>query len=216
MPTPIRWKRWMPRLAVESVVVVFSILLALVVNEWRQEREQAERSQRAKEAIRAELLHNHRQLARVHPYHDRLADTLRILSAGGVSSVEPGVRPKGWIRNVDLVSAAWDAAAATGATARFDYPILLATSRAYGDQRTFLRRTDGLISSILDLSMGPGGGPTLLGSPGGMAAALSVLSDGEANLLREYERALSALGVPADSLERAAARPSEPKNGSTE
>jgi hypothetical protein len=188
---------------VESVVVVFSILLALVVNEWRQEAEREDRRERATEAIRAELLYNYGELREVHPYHDRLADTLMALSRARVDSVDPGVRPQGWVRTSDLVSAAWEAAAATGTTSDFPYDDLLTLSRAYEEQAVFRDRKERLFDAVLRMAQG-GDRWSLLRNPGGMGLVLNTLSDWEANLLREYERALGALGVPADSLEGAA------------
>lgn len=200
MPSSERWREWTPRLAVESIVVVFSILLALVVNEWRQNVEREERRERATEAIRSELLHNHRELRDVHAYHRRLADTLLTLSSAGVETVDPGVRPRGWLLPVDLVSAAWEAARATGATSRVRHELLLNLSRAYEEQARFRRQREDLVAAVLRRAMDPAT-RSLLDNPGGMRLALNQVSDWEGLLLREYEQALEALGVPADSLE---------------
>lgn len=206
MPSSDAWRRWLPRLAVESLVVVFSILLALVVNEWRQEEEREDRRERATEAIRAELLHNYRELQSVHPYHVGLADTLRSAFETGAESVDPGVRPQGWIRSVDLVSAAWETARATGTTADFPYDAVLTLSRAYESQAGFRRKKEDLIHPVLLRAMDRDV-PSLLNDPRGMGLVLNTLSDWEANLLREYERTLEALGVPADSLRMPADSP---------
>lgn len=200
MPSSERWREWMPRLAVESIVVVFSILLALVVNEWRQDVEREEQRERATEAIRSELIHDYRELRGVHAYHERLADTLLALTDAGAESLDPGVRPEGWIQSVDMVSAAWEAARATGTTSRFRYELLLALSRAYEEQATFRRQREILFSTVFRRAMDPDT-PSLLGDPGGMGLTLNTLSDWETNLLGEYERALEVLGVPPDSLE---------------
>lgn len=201
MPSSDAWRSWLPRLAVESLVVVFSILLALVVNEWRQEAEREDRRERATEAIRAELLHNYRELQSVHPYHVGVADTLQAVAEIGAESVDPGVRPQGWIRSVDLVSAAWETARATGTTAHFPYDAVLTLSRAYESQAAFRRQKEDLIHAVLRRAMDRDV-PSLLNDPRGMGLVLNTLSDWEANLLRDYERTLEALGVPADSLER--------------
>lgn len=201
MPDSDRWRRWVPRLAVESVVVVFSILLALIVNEWRQEAEREERRERATAAIRAELLHNYRELRAVHPYHADLADTLLTLASSGAERVDGGVRPRGWTLPTDLVSAAWAAARSTGTTSDLPYPLLLTLSRAYEEQARFQRNKNGLTAEVLSLAI-QRDRASLLGQPGGMAGVLSSISDWEALLLRQYERALDALDVPPDSLER--------------
>lgn len=93
-----------PRLVVASIVVALSILLALVVNVWRQETEREDRRSRARQAIRAELLHNHGEIKRVHPYRVRLCDTLSTLSAAGVDSADSGVRPRGMAGAIDDLS----------------------------------------------------------------------------------------------------------------
>lgn len=207
------WPTWLPRLAVESVVVVFSILLALVVNEWRQEAEREDRRERATAAIRAELLHNYREVREVHPYHGRLADTLMALAGAGAGSADPGVRPRGWIRNADVVRAAWEAAGASGATSDLPYGALLALSRAYEEQAAFRRQKESLAEAVVGMALDRDSPLSLLENPGGMALVLNTLQQWEANLLREYERALTDLGVPADSLEASAGAPGEASGG---
>lgn len=194
-----RWRRWLPRLVVESVVVVFSILLALVVNEWRQERTREARKERSMDAIRMELAHNYRALQEVHPYHTQLADTLRQLVNRGAESVSPGIRPRGWILPVDLVSAAWSAAQSTGTTGQFRYPVLLSVSRAYEEQSEFRRRVDGIFSAVMSMALNRGSG-SLLDNPGGMAGVVYTVAQWERGLLREYEAALEGLGMKPDSV----------------
>ena len=200
MPDPDRWRRWVPRLAVESLVVVFGILLALVVNEWRQEAEREERREHATAAIRADLLHNYRELRAVHPYHADLADTLLALASSGAGRVDAGVRPRGWTLATDLVSAAWAAARSSRTTSDLPYPLLLTLSRAYEEQARFQRNKNDLTAEVLSLAI-QRDRASLLGQPGGMAGVLSSIAGWEALLLREYGRALESLGVPRDSLE---------------
>jgi hypothetical protein len=53
-----RWREWMPRVLLESALIVFSILLALAVDEWRQERRQEARLADARSAFAEEVRQN--------------------------------------------------------------------------------------------------------------------------------------------------------------
>ncbi|MCC6319041.1 MAG: hypothetical protein IT361_15280 [Gemmatimonadaceae bacterium] len=61
-----------PRLAAEAGAIIFSVLAALAVDEWRESRQDAQRVERAKEEIRAELRANRPRVQRAAVYHDSL------------------------------------------------------------------------------------------------------------------------------------------------
>jgi hypothetical protein len=76
------WRSWLPRVLVESVLVVFSVLLALGVDEWREKRELGRQVQDARAAFAQEIRGNRELLRgdRYHPYHRRMWAHYRELS----------------------------------------------------------------------------------------------------------------------------------------
>jgi hypothetical protein len=65
---PHGWRSWLPRVLAESVLIVFSVLLALAVDQWREDREVAREVREAREAFAREMRGN-RDLLTTAPYH---------------------------------------------------------------------------------------------------------------------------------------------------
>lgn len=189
---PNRRRDWIPRLAVESVVVVLSILLALGVDEWRDRRESELRVQRSLRSIRSEVERNRQRLRDVAEYHVTLADTLRALAANGVADVGADVYPRGWLLTPELVSGAWRAANATGTTAEMPLEIVLDLSETYEQQAQYRARRESIIPMLYG-SLLDDGGASFAARYTSMAAIIHDVGDWEASLLRRYERALARL-----------------------
>jgi hypothetical protein len=66
---PHGWRSWAPRVLAESVLIVFSVLLALWVDQWREDRELAREVREAREAFANEMRGN-RDLLTKDPYHN--------------------------------------------------------------------------------------------------------------------------------------------------
>lgn len=114
-------------------MVVFAVLVALAVDEWRAERELDGQVLRARTAIEAELRANRNELEQSLPtvlatYEEvgAMADRLR---SGGESPT--------WALQAllpDFSDAAWETARSTGVMAHMDYSWVLATARVYETQ----------------------------------------------------------------------------------
>lgn len=74
---------WAPRAAFEALLIVFSVVLALSLNDWAADRREAERAGQLREALIAEIAANRTLLTDDHylPHHLRLRDSLG--AAGG-------------------------------------------------------------------------------------------------------------------------------------
>jgi hypothetical protein len=81
-PAPHGWRSWLPRVLAESVLIVFSVLLALAVDEWREEGELAREVQEARTAFANEIRGNRDLLAsdQFHGHHKRMWAHYRALS----------------------------------------------------------------------------------------------------------------------------------------
>jgi type II secretory pathway pseudopilin PulG len=142
-----RWA-WLPRVLAESVLIVLSVLLALAVDQWRDERDRAELAEVALGSIRAELEANRAGVERAREHHLAMHDSL-------TTYAEAGQRPParlylGGIFNPALVhSIAWESARETGATAEIPYETILELSRIYDIQTRYQALGSRLTQDIM-------------------------------------------------------------------
>lgn len=172
----VRRPRWLPRILVESVLIVASVLLALAVDEWSEQRDEREAAEVAVQSIRAELVENRRNVARARSNHLAMRDSLAAYVA--MRQAPPARLYLAGIFNPGLVhSTAWESAREAGAMDQMPYDLVLALSRIYDRQGRYQDLADGLVQGIMADIRREGIEPVLR----------------EAGLLREYDRALGAL-----------------------
>ena len=128
-------RSWISRVLVESVLVVGSILLALALDEWNEDREFEDLARRSLANFEREIQQNRLRLEDVTPFHGGLRDVLANMDARGADV------PATTIRNVLegfqpalLVSTAWETAVATGALGYMDYDVVAGLSLTYNLQ----------------------------------------------------------------------------------
>lgn len=75
LPRQFRWRRWLPRAALEAVLIVFSVVLALAVTSWAEDRRTAARVGEMREFVIREVRTNRDTLRDPYwlPHHERLA-----------------------------------------------------------------------------------------------------------------------------------------------
>jgi len=122
----------------ESALIVASILFALALDEWQEDREIEELVHRAMASFERELARNQSRIEAVQPYHQGLQQMLenRISGEGIESAVE--------FRNIldalqpaVLLNSSWQTAVATGVLSRMDYEVVAAVSLTYSTQIRF-------------------------------------------------------------------------------
>lgn len=120
-------------LALEAAMVVFAVLVALAVDEWRADRELTDQVRRARTAIEAELRANRDELERSLPTILTAYDEVGTLA----DRLRSGGDPPTWALQAllpDFSDAAWETARSTGVMAHMDYSWVLATARVYETQ----------------------------------------------------------------------------------
>lgn len=192
-------KAWLPRLLVESVVVMMSILVALVVDEWRENSAAEATVQWSLQSIRQELEQNREGLENAARYHAGLADTLQSLVAAGASEIREDVRPHGWLVTPQLTSAAWRGANATRATSDMPAKVVLALAGVYQSQDQYLARREAIMPVLYATAM-ERDTHSLLPFFRPLAGIINDVAAWEALLLSHYDRALEELdGVTRQS-----------------
>lgn len=170
-----------------------SILLALGVAAWQNEREVTELIERSLTSFANEITQNRNTLDDLYRFHVGLQSLLLELN------VESHPDATDEIRNVldsfqstVLLTSAWDTALATGALAEMDYEIVLALSLTY----SFQQRFETLYNTRL---LGMLGGPRTADQVPTLAYAsgryIAEVTGAESELLVVYQQALEVLGV---------------------
>ena len=72
-------RSWLGRAFFESTLIVLGVVLGFWVNEWRENRQREADGRAAIERVAIELRNNREAVARVLPYHERVAEALRVL-----------------------------------------------------------------------------------------------------------------------------------------
>lgn len=190
-----RVKRTLSDLALESVMIVFSVLLALAASSWAESHRERALVDQVRTSFIQEIRANRDRLAQALPYHRELtAAVLHVDSTGTVSSYAE------WQRRVpiwsgfappDVVATAWQSALATGALARMPYGDVSALSNVY----TLQGKLDAFSASyvpLFDFS-----DSAMAGTVRRMHAYMQTVMSYETVLMRSYDSALAQLGGKA-------------------
>ena len=179
------------------MLIVMSILLALGVAAWQDDREISELIERSLTSFANEITQNRNTLDDLSRFHVGLQSLLLELN------VESHPDASDEIRNVldsfqstVLLTSAWDTALATGALAEMDYEIVLALSLTY----SFQQRFETLYNTrLLEMLGGQRGGEQAPGLAYASARYISEVTAAEGELLVVYQQALEVLGVALDA-----------------
>jgi hypothetical protein len=168
-----RRPRWLPRVLLESLLIVFSVMLALAVDQWRDNRSRAARARLALDAIINELESNREAIDRAAAFHEEIAGKLKAIAASGeLPSRE--VAFGGIFQPANLIATAWTSARDTGAAEQWPYDLVLRISRVYERQASYneLRRN---VTSDIYVDMRRRGAEAVLRE--GYAGFITLASD---------------------------------------
>lgn len=132
--------KWIIKGLIESIFVVGSILMALAVDEWSQNKDYAEIAGQSLGIFEGEIRRNQARLEDVAPYHRGIGDLLSQMrmmpeEVTDVRSIMEGLTPP------VLLNTAWETALATGALTHMDFEVVSALSLTYSIQEGFESRS---------------------------------------------------------------------------
>ena len=142
-------------LAVEAVMVVFAVLVAFAVDEWREERQLRDFADRARAAVEAEIAAN------VEEFEATAAalDSVQALLGEAVRNDDPSLLGGSIAFSLpEPSSAAWRASQGSVAAPYLDYGWVIRVSRAYEVSETYARIAERAID---DMSSVIGTGATI-------------------------------------------------------
>jgi type II secretory pathway pseudopilin PulG len=180
-------------LLLETVMIVFSVLLALGLESWREHRVQRARAHQALVAVRSELTHNieaiEAQLPKQREVLEGLEAAARDLGTGGKTApVNVPLRPP------IFTGAAWQAAVTTQAMSHVDLRVIQTVAGVYEGHRWMDRIEDDWLRTMTAPRSGsPAGEQQWLRS---MQFVVSVYMELEEALAAKAKAAVTVL--PAD------------------
>ena len=180
------------RFLFESALIVFSILLALAVNQWSDSRKQRELTERALTAIRGEITGNVKRIEEGRPYHFSLETELRRADSAGVvhrySDLKHAAPDWSGFENPELDATAWQSALTLGVAPNLGFDTLQTLSRLYGLQTRFDQYNSAGIPTF-DFS-----DEAMHSTVRRMYVYVATMRTNEDTLLNRYNKALKLLG----------------------
>jgi len=187
---------WLPRVIFESALITVSILLALALDEWRDERQTEETVVQAMANFLYEIKQNKARIDDAAPFNRGLHDVLsRRYQVGDITSTTEFINAVESYTPVVLQSTAWETALTTGSVTKMNYNLVSALSLTYGLQSRYqetarlgmedLLRPQNLSADVLDLAIY--NSIRYLNNVTGMEAELSIVyGEAEAVLRKEW------------------------------
>lgn len=199
----VRWR--LAELATEAAMVVFAVLVALGVEQWREERQLRAFADRARTAVDLEIRQNLDEFRRTGPGltegREKSETALQaLLSVQRGETVSGSVELNLGLELPDISTAAWRVAQASQAAPYFDYDWVIDRARQYDGLERYMDVTDEVMRDLSALA-----GSSVAQDVDATVAALQrlfgrleVLVQVHANLQQDMEEYLEGAVVPED------------------
>ena len=129
---------WLPRVIFESALITVSILLALGLDEWRENRETQATIRQAVSNFLSEIQQNKARIDDAAPFNLGLYEVIDQRHKNGeIETMTDSISMMDSYSPVALQSTAWETALATGSLAKMDYTLVSALSLTYGLQSRY-------------------------------------------------------------------------------
>lgn len=129
---------WLPRVIFESALITVSILLALGLDEWRENRETQATIRQAVSNFLSEIQQNKARIDDAAPFNMGLYEVIdQRHKNGDIQTMSDFISMMDSYSPVALQSTAWETALATGSLAKMDYTLVSALSLTYGLQSRY-------------------------------------------------------------------------------
>ena len=199
----VRWR--LAELATEAAMVVFAVLVALGVEQWREERQLRAFADRARAAVDLEIQQNLDEFRRtgtgLTDGRERTGTALRaLLQVQRGEMVSGSVELDLGLDLPDISTAAWRVAQASQAAPYFDYDWVIERARLYDDIERYLDVTDEVMRDLSALagSMVAQDVDTSVAALQPLFGRLEILGQVHAHLQEGMEEYLEGAVTPAD------------------
>ena len=180
-------RRKLPEMALEAVSVVFAVLIALGVDEWREDRTNAQLAERAIQSIVTEVRSNQEEFAGANEANRAVITRLQEAAS------DPDLQELGVQFEYSLLSeAAWQTAQMTRAAHFMEYETVQRIARLYDLQTLFDEGQAGMLEFISGMGELASTEPTRI--PALMLGRLRVVMELGDGLTEAYDSVLEELG----------------------
>jgi len=129
---------WLPRVLFESFLITVSILVALALDQWRENRQDEQAIQQALSNFVSEIQSNQARIEDSAPFNRGLLEVLRNhYETKNIGTVDDYVNMVESYAPADLRTTAWETALATGSLAEMEYDLVSVLSFTYGKQSDY-------------------------------------------------------------------------------
>lgn len=199
--------KW-PVLLVEAFLIIFSVFLALLANEWRENQSEKELVNSVLANIENEIQNNKKMLEIRLPYHEAMNDSTNKFMQNHVAQTKAGLKfqkiprlpdlgidtNKGMQTAGNFADTGWQVALNTGAFKNMNHDVRFLLSRVYNKQEELTEAENSLtLDRLYRAYFGDG---NISGAVVGFASSLTDLVLRERELLQKYEEALKKLEDP--------------------
>ena len=185
-------REWISRAFFEGALIVFSVLLALALNEWRSDVAQRARVRQAMAAIQSEIMENERLVRFSYDYHTRLVKAFTAAAEAGDDHPDLGIATHGMFFPARVLRTAWDSAQNSGLLSAVSYDTVLQLSALYARQEEYTDLSRALSNSLYDQIMRVGF-DSILAQYRNFIRIQKDFADREQFLLQSYESAQAKL-----------------------
>lgn len=209
---PVRLPAWAPKAIFECVLIVFSVVLALGLSNWAEDRRMAARVDDARGYFIEELRANRAMLANPSflAHHERLRDLFG-QAAGGEGPVTadramPAFRAlfETGIHVAPLRDAVWRSAGSSDLLSEMPLTDVFLLSDIYAEQERLARMSETFVGSTPGLLGGLEDGTGVRAAVTSVQLHLGDVVAIEAHLIAQYDRALAQLGDDAERRDQTA------------
>ncbi|MCJ7589982.1 MAG: hypothetical protein MUO51_01355 [Woeseiaceae bacterium] len=142
---------WLPRVIFESALITVSILLALGLDEWRENRQTDATIRQAISSFLSEIRRNRASVEDAAPFNRGLYEVIdQRQKSGDIKTLSDFVVILDSYSPVALQSTAWETALATGSLAKMDYALVTALSLTYGLQSRYYETNRGAAARLMN------------------------------------------------------------------
>jgi len=178
----------------ESALIVFSVLLALILNEWRAESAERTRVAQALSAIRAEIEENQRLVRFSLEYHKRLVGAFTAAAQADAETPNLDVVTYGLFSPARVLRTAWESAQTVDLAAGVPYDTILQLSAVYARQDEYAALSRAMGEALNDQMMRVGF-DSMLRQYRNFIRIQNDFASREQLLLESYERALRTVAL---------------------
>lgn len=177
----------------EATFVVFGVIIAYAVNEWREKRVHRQDAVSARVAIVQELSANRGAAAASLAYHQELMDSLRTIAARkGRTDIRTFGR--GFTMPAQLGNVAWEVAEQTGVLNHMPFDEVLQLSRVYRDQERYEQQA-AMTGNVIYAELYRAGPMDMAARGGQLSSLIMSFAYRERALIALYDSTLASLSV---------------------